>query len=580
MTRIPWLAAAVVALVAPAAGAQPAAAVAAKARQVLKTHCHRCHHGDGSSSTYEFDVTNHDSLTKVTAGVPWVVGHSLQKSELWDAVQKRMPQRGSPERETFGDAEREVLKAWIEAGAPPFPPAADRPFVSLKDVLTAIRDHLAKAPAESRPYLRYFSLANAHNNPATFTDEDLRHLRAALSKVLNSLSWKARIVVPEAVDRHATVLAVDVRGLDWDRGDLWQKVTDAYPYGLRYGNHPDPELKELDARIMGETRCDLPWVRADWFVASASRPPLYHNLLQLPQNARELEAKLDVNVLDNFRRDTLARAGFMRSGVSGQNRLVERHDAAHGAYWASYDFGPGAGRGNLVRFPLGPAFPENPFAGQAFHHDGGEVIFNLPNGLQGYMLVNAKGGRIDAGPIDIVGDDKRVSGTPAIVNGISCMACHQHGTIPFKDTIRDTAAVLGAAADKVRRLYPEQKAMDALVEADRKRFLAALEKTVGPFLRVGAEKDAPLLRFREPVSEVAIGYRRGYLDARTVAAELFVQNPDDLAKLVGAPRLRELGLDGLTRPGGLIGRYQWEATDGFSLMQETAAALGYTPYGK
>lgn len=580
MTRVPWLAAAAAAALAAPAPAQDPAGVAAKARQVLKAHCHRCHAGDGSSSGYEFDVTRHDSLVKPADGDPWVVGHSLQKSPLWDAVQKRMPQRGSPELAAFGDAERAALRAWIEAGAPPFPAAADRPFVALKDVLAAVRDHLAKSPAEARPYLRYFSLAHNHNNPAAFSDEDLWHLRAALSKVLNSLSWKPRVVVPEAVDRHATVLAVDTRGLDWDRLDLWKRVADAYPYGLRYGNHPDPALKDLDAQIVRESGCDLPWVRADWFVATASRPPLYHDLLQLPRQVRELEHKLNVDVLDNFRRDALARAGFARSGVSGQNRLVERHDAAHGAYWVSYDFGPDAGRGNLFRFPLGPDFPGTRFKGQAFRHDGGEVIFNLPNGLQGYLLVTGKGDRIDAGPIEIVGDDKRVSGTPAIVNGISCMACHSAGMIPFKDQVRDAAAVLGAAADKVRRLYPEQKAMDALVAGDRDRFLAALEKAVGPFLRAGADKAASLDKFREPVSEVAIPYRRGYLDLRMVAAELFVQNPDDLSRLVGAPRLRSLGLDALTRPGGLVGRYQWEAADGYSLMQETAAVLGYTPYGR
>ena len=63
------------------------------------------------------------------------------------------------------------------------------------------------------------------------------------------------------------------------------------------------------------------------------------------------------------------------------------------------------GTGNLFRFPLGPAFADNPFPNQAFEHAGGEIIFNLPNGLQGYLLVDAKGDRIDAGPIDIVGDD-------------------------------------------------------------------------------------------------------------------------------------------------------------------------------
>ncbi|MBY0458517.1 MAG: hypothetical protein K2V38_14350, partial [Gemmataceae bacterium] len=307
--------------------------------------------------------------------------------------------------------------------------------------------------------------------------------------------------------------------------------------------------------------------------------PLYHDLLQLPKNAKVLEEKLGVDVVENFRRDKLARAGFPKSGVSAQNRMVERHDALYGAYWKSYDFLPETGRANLARFPLGPVFKDNPYKDQAFKHDGGEIIFNLPNGLQGYMLVNNKDDRIDAGPIDIVGDDKRVAGNPVIVNGVSCMACHQHGTIPFQDTVRETNAVFGEALDKVKKLYPAKKAMDELVAADRQKFVDALEKATGPFLRVGADKATAITKFKEPVTEVAPGYRRGYLDLKTVAAELYEKDGQELLRKVGAKRLKELGLDGLAQPGGLVPRYQWEASDGFSLMQEAAKEIGFTPFG-
>ena len=70
-------------------------------------------------------------------------------------------------------------------------------------------------------------------------------------------------------------------------------------------------------------------LRADWFVAVAARPPLYNVLLQLPIDAATLEAQLKVDVPDDFRRNRLDRAGFLKSGVSEQNRLIERHDAAY-----------------------------------------------------------------------------------------------------------------------------------------------------------------------------------------------------------------------------------------------------------
>ena len=124
-----------------------------------------------------------------------------------------------------------------------------------------------------------------------------------------------------------------------------------------------------------------------------------------------------MDVAADFLGDQLARAGFAGSGVSSQNRLVERHPALYGAYWKSYDFSKNDGTANLFRFPLGPVFAGNPFPDQAFEHAGGEIIFNLPNGLQGYLLVDAKGKRIDAGPIEVVSDALKTSGTAAIVTG-------------------------------------------------------------------------------------------------------------------------------------------------------------------
>src|SRR5436309_7964930 len=96
-------------------------------------------------------------------------------------------------------------------------------------------------------------------------------------------------------------------------------------------------------------------LRADWFVAAASRPPFYHDFLQLPTTDRSLERLLQVDVLSNLEEDNAMRAGFNGSGVAQANRLIERHDAAHGAYWRSYDFSDNIGRHNLFERPLGPS---------------------------------------------------------------------------------------------------------------------------------------------------------------------------------------------------------------------------------
>ena len=247
----------------------------------------------------------------------------------------------------------------------------------------------------------------------------------------------------------------------------------------------------------------MPYVRADWFVANASRPPLYHTLLDLPGTPR-LERQLEVDVAADFLRDRLGRAGFATSGVSSQNRLVDRHHALHGAYWKSYDFKNNEGTGNLFRFPLGPVFGDNPFAAQAFEHAGGEIIFNLPNGLQGYLLVDAKDHRIDAGPIEVVSDALKTSGTAAIVPGLSCMACHQHGIDPASRTRSAPAWPSPATArDKAERLFLAKGRWTSCWTRTRRGSSRRSTRRAGPFLKVGEDQNKTIRDFPEPIGAVA-----------------------------------------------------------------------------
>jgi serine/threonine-protein kinase len=336
----------------------------------------------------------------------------------------------------------------------------------------------------------------------------------------------------------------------------------------------DLEIAQLAGIGSGDP---LPVVRADWFISTATRPPLYNIMLQLPHSAVDLEKLLKVNVNDNFQRDQLTRAGFAASGVSGQNRMLERHEAAYGAYWKSYDFLPGNAKSNLLQFPLGPEFEGNKFEEVAFSHDGGEIIFHLPNRMQGYFLINAKDRRIDEGPVNVVSDSLKTSGTPAIVTGLSCMACHKHGMIGFKDQVRDGAGVFDAAKLKVRQLYPEPPVMDGLVKEDSELFMRALDKAVGPFLKVGADKDRTIadLTNDEPIGAVARLYRLVDLDLQSVACELDIDNPELLRGMIaGNRRLQEIGLASLSRDGGKIKRADWEKARLRSTYQMAAQEIG------
>lgn len=558
--------------------------LAAKARRVLKARCWQCHNGDNSTGG-AINILNDAEM--IDSG--YIESGSPDDSHIMQLImEERMPPSWVKDRMPIKEAN--ILRAWITAKTPKFPKPKLRPFIGQLEVLTQIRDYLRGADHEDRPYLRFYTLHNIYNNPQYFLEE-LHLYRAALSKTLNSVSWTPRISVPRAIDQQGLTFVIDIRDYDWHahegHTDKWAELLRVYPYGLKYGNMADKQYKHIDREISEMTGdCDLPYMRADWFIATGTRPELYHTLLEIPDNARTLENQLEVNIARNFMKpklEIISRAGFGRSGVSGQNRLLERHDAPFGYYWKSYDFLPNQFRAKLTRFPLGPLnmMKELPheyrFDNQAFVHDGGEIIFGLPNGMQGYMLTDGEDRRIDEGPIPVVSDKLKTSGTPAIVNATSCISCHRKGMIWFTDTIRENSAVFGAAEHHVKRLYPKKVDMDRLVQEDEDRFMRALKKAIGPFMK-GKYEDMAAEDWPEPVGEVSRAHRLQYLDLTTIACELGLQNPNDLLIKVGEKNMKKLGLESLLKPGGVINRLEWEAREGVSLMQELARELRYTPF--
>jgi len=556
-----------------------------KAFAILKTRCYRCH--GVKRLTKGLDVLNRDSLLANHGAddfkAYYVVPKKPNDSELWEAVDPDnayMPKEGSPEAKAMTKAERMLLQKWIKNGAT-FPQRKVRKFVSNKQNLSAMRDYLFKADADDRKYLRFFTFTNLYNNSEKVTEYDLRLYRAALSKVVNSLSTHRTVYLPKAVPgSEETVYVIDIRRVGWDQRNLWIEILKKYPYGLKYDYVQDKETKQIAKDLTMLSGSSLPYVRADWFAFTATQPPLYHTILDIPKHKRTLEQRLDVDFFENFKKGWksggLGRAAFGRSGVSHQNRLVERHQTGAGAYWISYDFKPRRVRGDLVRFPLGPKFKGNKFNRHAFEHDGGEIIYNLPNGLQAYMLVDGKGNRFDQpAPADVVFDSEAVSGTPAIVTGLSCMHCHRNGMITnLRDETRGANAQGGKVLEKVKELYPPSKVMDDWLKQDEQRFLTALEKVAGPFLKIEEDQDKSIRDFPEPVGKLAVRYLAD-LDPREIALELGIEKVEILqAKIEANRELLKLGLGTLIqKPAGSMKREKWETLDGTSLFQDVAVEL-------
>lgn len=395
--------------------------VATQAKAVLEKHGYECHGKNGSNEGNLNFILNRDRLVSSKKIVPGEPGDSLLLKKIRS---EEMP----PDRDNNGKkiAERPTpedlatLRKWIEAGAPDFKPAAEpRKFISNTDVLEFIHQDQLKAAERSRRFLRYFTITHLYN--AGMSEDELQSYRAGLSKLINSLSWGRNVVVPQPVDSAQTIFRIDLRDYRW-KESTWARILEVNPYGVTYESRSAKAAYEI-------AHTDVPAIRADWFVFIASRPPLYHDLLELPTTAGELEKLLKVDVADNIQSEQVKRSAFNTSGVSRNNRMIERHESPHGAYWKSYDFASNVGRQNLFQAPLGPG--EN---AKFFKHDGGEIIFNLPNGLQAYLLVDATGKRLDKAPTNIVKDSKQ--GDSAVVNGISCMSCHNKGMLPATDQIR------------------------------------------------------------------------------------------------------------------------------------------------
>jgi WD40 repeat protein len=426
-----------------------------------------------------------------------------------------MPPASRKNRPTLD--ELKTLERWIDAGAPAFERSSSvTKLLTPTEMSEAILIDLEQIDPRRRRFTRYLTLG--HLALAGRTDKDLQATREAAGKLLNSLSWHPRLGLPEPI-AEATILRIDLRDYKWSAA-LWEKLVTAYPYRF--------QAAAESRAFAGHTGTEVPALRADWFVATASRPPFYHDLLQLPNTDRALERLLQVDVVADVQDDNILRAGFNDSGVSKNNRLIERHDAAHGTLWRSYDFASNTGRQNLFEHPVGPN------AGAiSFQPAGGEVIFHLPNGLQAYMLVDAKGRRIDKAPSEIVADPRRPD--QRVETGISCMSCHARGLLFKTDQLRGhvekNAQVFGKAiVDVVRATHPRKAKFQAQIEEDNVRYLKALEKF--------GVRDPD----QEPVNLITQRFE-GTLDGRTAAAELGLtmaeftpflkQNPDQ-ARIFGS----------------------------------------------
>jgi len=539
-----------------AVGSESTKVLVAEVKEILRSRCSECHSAAASST--DFDVLSSDSLIKsavVKAGKPDESKLMIVILSEDDAI--RMPQ----DLPALSPSEIQKVRIWIAEGAAAFPDDVVMPEETNREeafnavtgvdyVLKQILAHQRSLPLSQQPFVRYFSCNHLLTRGATRDELDLQ--RDALAKTINHLTYERQPVMIEAIDGEtASVFAVDIRKLGWQRDALqatgnpgklksslnvYDLLLLEYPYAITYGDSETyDKLRTELMRPAGMIR-EIAYLRIDWFCSVALQPALYHDMMQMPSNVTELEHEIiGVDVAAELKHKNVNRGAVVLSGVSRNNRAAERYAVPHGAYWKSIDYATSKGDENIFRDPIN------------LHGVGGEMIFNLPNGLQGYYLANAFGQRIDSGPTEIVTD--KFAEDKVVRNALSCIRCHDQGMKSFKDVVRPAVEMLpdnlGFSRREVLELYPKQEILIEFLKSDGERFLTALEQVLGHPQTI------------EPLAPVTRRFLEDPLTLTTASGELGLAKPGDLAAVFRNRHFAALGLVPLASHGA-VRRDAWE----------------------
>ncbi len=374
---------------------------------------------------------------------------------------------------------------------------------SLDALLERIVADVMAQPAEDRPFLRYVSASFSLPTYCRM-DTSVNVVADAMPLLLNSLSLTQSAASAQALDGDEGLLRIDVREMGWDRPirvgerehtDGWEALSTsaAQSVALR-GPEADALFEALGTRT--------PLLHAHDLARAALSAGVYYALLDSPQTLSELRSAVGIPPELEGEPNAYWRAVTTDSGVSRQDRVVLRYRGEAGSplFWRTLDRRPEAAPDSAFIDPL------------AREGDESSVVYTLPNGLPAYFLAAADGSRLDESSIlvDFNEDDFVPRTAP------SCVRCHSDGgVLRVVDELRAYAATdpNGRFDAQERALlaevYPAQKDLDRLIEADRRRVDDARA-------RLGVPRSINRLPLDELVMSYALDLAPAY-----AAAELF-----------------------------------------------------------
>ncbi|HEY8505034.1 MAG TPA: c-type cytochrome domain-containing protein, partial [Gemmataceae bacterium] len=276
--------------------------LAIRARAILRRHCLECHREGNLPAGTTLKILDHSDLTRPDRPVPVVQPGNPDGSQLLHLVADgSMP---PADRRKLSGEEIKVLRGWVEAGAPSFPPQFDDAFV-----LGAIRADLEKARPDPRT-TRYVSLhaplADDSGNVVSLAAQR-RDFFAALNSLTAQVPAQA-----VAIEGTEAVYRIDLKQLGWDR-PLFREVKGEgeeevlapasearfnvfdvllleYPFGKLYAREgegwaPDPagSFNDLIEKFLvpaGQVR-PVAYVRGDWLTWYLTQGEAHEELRRL-----------------------------------------------------------------------------------------------------------------------------------------------------------------------------------------------------------------------------------------------------------------------------------------------------------
>jgi mono/diheme cytochrome c family protein len=514
------------AMVAPSDSDPFSGPLGAEVKEILQTNCGTCHIGVGSQGDFGY-LLDIDQLIANKKVVPGVKEDSLLYSRM---IGGTMPPAAVRVVQTPTYGQIDTVGRWIDELQLPDPEGTCtlHAFKDIDQQIQAMQADIASLdPVTEAPFTRYLTVNYSSN--AGDCDRALQRQRFALFKGINSVSTNPVVKQPVAIDQDETIFRVDIRDYNWDRDidleddgivdfqDGWEAIIanpDTKAFAVEYQGDNADDLK-ADANTL------VPFLPVNVFIQATEFGALYYSLIGGKANLFDFERDvLKIDTVAEIADDNLMRAGFENSGVSKQERVLNRFDSGVSGnlnYWISFDFDGGLGNGDVGGVTNG--FEIN-VANQSIYDQpldfafaGGEAIFSLPNGLQAYYVAKADGGRLDTAPIGVVIDPAQNNGL--VTNGASCHSCHNAGMITFTDTVRQYVEANKRDFDNdtyesVMAQYVDAITFQKQMDADSAVHVNALE-------RAGVPKKTP-----DAVSRVYLDFQLGNIALNTAAGELSI----------------------------------------------------------